>query len=133
MSDLRDFTGKNRKFTGTSGIVASDTDATTSNRVAEKGRIRFNDTLGLMEYYNGTTWIIIDAPPTVSSINPATVSEAGTNVDIVITGSNFSVGAAVEMVPESGGTALTFDTVTRNSATQITVRINNVTSKFSGS
>tara|TARA_Y100000004_G_scaffold158080_1_gene184182 strand:+ start:201 stop:1640 length:1440 start_codon:yes stop_codon:yes gene_type:complete len=133
MSDLRDFTGKNRKFTGTTGIVASDTDATTSNRVDEKGRIRFNNTLGLMEYYNGTTWIIIDAPPSVSSISPSTISEAGTNVDIVISGSNFSTGATAEMVPESGGTSVTFDTVTRDSSTQMTVRINNVTSKFSGS
>jgi hypothetical protein len=133
MSDLRDFTGKNRKFSGSTGIIASDTTATTAQRVDEKGRIRFNDTLGLMEYYNGTTWIIIDAPPTVSSINPATISESGTNVDIVITGSNFSTGAAVEMIPESGGTSVTFDTVTRNSATQITVRINDVTAKFSGS
>ena len=40
MSDLRDFTGKNRKFTGTTGLkIASGTAA---QRVDEAGRFRFN-------------------------------------------------------------------------------------------
>lgn len=130
MSDLRDFTGKNRRFSGTTGITTGDTDGTTANRVDEKGRLRFNDTVGLMEYYNGTTWIIIDAPPTVSSINPSAINEDGTNVDVVITGSNFSVGASVEIIPESGGTSISPDTVTRNSESSITIRFNDVTTTF---
>ena len=68
MADLRDFTGKNRKFTGDSGLVPSDTTATTGNRVAETGRFRFNSTINLMEYYNGTSWISIDSPPTVTAV-----------------------------------------------------------------
>ena len=56
MSDLRDFTGKNRKFTGASGIKVSDDGLSSSDRVNEKGRIRFNDATDLMEYYNGTAW-----------------------------------------------------------------------------
>ena len=43
MSDLRDFTGKNRKHTGTTGITVSDNGSGTAARVNEKGRLRFND------------------------------------------------------------------------------------------
>ena len=43
MADLKDIVGKNREFTGVSGIKTSSS-ATTANRVAEKGRLRFNDT-----------------------------------------------------------------------------------------
>ena len=39
MSNLRDFTGKNRKFTGASGIKVSDDGLSSSDRVNEKGRI----------------------------------------------------------------------------------------------
>ena len=56
MADLRDFTGKNRKFTGAAGIKTSDDGLGTGDRVNEKGRIRFNDTTDLLEYYNGTDW-----------------------------------------------------------------------------
>ena len=48
MSDLRDFTGKNRKHTGTTGITVSDNGSGTSGRVAEKGRLRFNDDNDIM-------------------------------------------------------------------------------------
>jgi hypothetical protein len=88
MADLRDFTGKNRVHTGTTGITVSDVDATTGQRVDEKGRLRYNNTLGLMEYYNGTTWIAIDAPPSVSSINPSSpqINDGDTEVtfDILV-------------------------------------------------
>ena len=69
MSDLRDFTGKNRKFTGTSGIRVSDEGSGPGDRVNEKGRLRFNDTTDLLEYYNGTDWKSIDAPPVVNSFS----------------------------------------------------------------
>ena len=66
MADLRDFTGKNRKFTGAAGIKTSDDGLGTGDRVNEKGRIRFNDTTDLLEYYNGTDWKAIDAPPVIT-------------------------------------------------------------------
>ena len=68
MSDLRDFTGKNRRFTGTDSEQMSQ--GTTGQRVAsgsaDKGKIRFNSTTNLMEYYDGTDWKAIDAPPVVT-------------------------------------------------------------------
>ena len=90
MADLRDFTGKNRKFTGNSGIVPSSTTATTGDRVNETGRFRFNSTLNLMEYYNGTSWISIDSPPTISSVTPTSVDENGTTTTFTLTGDNLS-------------------------------------------
>ena len=65
MSDLRDFTGKNRKFTGTIGERIST--GTTGERDTSfgGGTIRFNSTTNLLEYYTGTEWKSIDAPPTI--------------------------------------------------------------------
>ena len=54
MSDLRDFTGKNRVFTGAAGIRPSDDGLGSGDRVNDKGRLRFNDTTDLLEYYTGT-------------------------------------------------------------------------------
>lgn len=122
MANLRDFTGKNRVHTGTTGITVSDVDATTGQRVDEKGRLRYNNTLGLMEYYNGTTWIAIDAPPSVSSVNPSSpqINEGDTEVTFEILGSNFSTNATVAIF-NAGGAEFSPSSTTRNSATSITV------------
>lgn len=124
MANLRDFTGKNRRFTGTSGIISSDTDATTAQRVDEKGRLRFNNTLGLMEYYNGTTWIAIDAPPSISSLTPSSVNipDSATTVNLQINGSNFSVGVTGSIFNNSG-TEINFATFSRVSDTRIDATI----------
>ena len=74
MSDLRDFTGKNRKNTGLAGERIAI--GATGNRVNEKGRLRYNESLELMEYYNGTTWISIDAPPSISSVSTYLTNES---------------------------------------------------------
>ena len=66
MSDLRDFTGKNRKFTGTSGIRIPI--GTTGQRVNTQATLRFNSSNALFEYYTGTEWKSIDAPPIVNTI-----------------------------------------------------------------
>jgi len=67
MADSRDITGKNRKFTGTTGIKLPT--GTEAQRVDEAGQIRFNSDTNLAEYYDGTDWKSIDAPPVISSIN----------------------------------------------------------------
>ena len=121
MADLRDFTGKNRKFTGNSGIVPSSTTATTGDRVNETGRFRFNSTLNLMEYYNGTSWISIDSPPTISSVTPTSVDENGTTTTFTLTGDNFSSSGLTASIFNASGTEINFDTVTRDSSTQLTL------------
>jgi len=135
MSDLRDFTGKNRKFTGTSGIRLST--GTTGQRVDTTGIIRFNTTTNLAEYYNGTDWKSIDAPPTVSTISVGgrTAASSGyidrtgtsdsTVETIVINGSLFdttSVTVAFEGTAGASGTVSPVST-TINSSSQITVTV----------
>ena len=89
MADSRDITGKNRVFTGTKGIkLPSDG---TSTRVDEAGVIRFNTDINLAEYYDGTSWKAIDAPPVVSGISPTSfASDGSTEVTITVSGSGFS-------------------------------------------
>ena len=66
MSDLRDFTGKNRRFTGTQSIDLPT--GTTGQRDTGhgSGALRFNSTTGLMEYYTGTDWKAVDSPPNIT-------------------------------------------------------------------
>ena len=114
MADLKDIVGKNREFTGASGIKTSSS-ATTANRVNEKGRLRFNDTTDLMEYYTGVDWKFIDTPPVVTSLqidgktdalsqgtSVAIDSTKSGNATIIITGDFFDSGASVVFVPSSG-------------------------------
>ena len=129
MADLRDFTGKNRKFTGVSGITVSE-GAVTGDRVDEAGRLRFNTTNDLMEYYTGSEWKAIDAPPTVTTIAIAGGAAAasgyvdrttGGNVSIVIAGSLFDTSNAVVTLIATSGSNITPATTTINNSTQITI------------
>jgi len=128
MANSRDFTGKNRKFTGTKGITTPK--GTTGQRVgSESGELRFNTTTELMEYYDGNAWKPIDAPPSISSIT--TSDSVGTstilNADgstlhtITINGGNFGVGVNVQFIG-STGTTYTAGNITRVAGSQITCK-----------
>ena len=131
MSDLRDFTGKNRKFTGTKGERISL--GTTGERVDTQGIIRFNTTTNLMEYYDGTDWKAIDAPPSITAFTidgGPDITSGSINVDsaatvtIEVKGSLFdTTGATVTF--EGTGETLTPATIVRNSANLLTVTITN--------
>jgi hypothetical protein len=57
MADLRDFTGKNRKFTGTIGErISTGTTAERDTATFGSGTLRFNSSTSLLEYYDGTAW-----------------------------------------------------------------------------
>ena len=101
--------------TGTEGTKVAV--GTTAQRGSTQGQFRFNTTTGLGEYYDGTAFKAIDAPPTVSSISPTT--EVGQNANIVITGQGFSSGATVKFVG-TDGTEYSSPSVTFNSTTQLT-------------
>ena len=129
MSDLRDFTGKNRKFTGTTGERIST--GTTGERVNTQGTLRFNTTTNLMEYYSGTDWKSIDAPPVITSISvdrPTTQntvtsarvdSTGGGVVTILVNGSLFdTTGATVTLI--GSGETLSTASITRNNANLLT-------------
>lgn len=133
MADINDFKNKNTKFTGTTGQRIST--GVTGTRVDEIGRLRFNTTTSLMEYYNGTDWKSIDAPPTITafSVDGRTAGVSGFvgrdesgSATIVITGSLFSAGASVNFLGSSG-TNVSADTVVLDSSSQLTATVNDRT------
>jgi hypothetical protein len=128
MADLRDFTGKNRKFTGTIGERISI--GTTAERDTSfgAGTLRFNSQTSLMEYYTGVLWKSVDAPPTVTAITPTNVltsqfPDSSTSITFAITGSLFSSGALVSFIGTDGST-ITADSVTVTSQSSITATVN---------
>ena len=95
----------------------------TGARVNTTGMLRFNSQLTLPEYYNGTEYVVIDSPPTISSVSPTEVaSDAGGNETFTINGSRFTSGAIVKFVSNTG-TEITASTVTVVSPTQLTAVI----------
>jgi len=118
MADSRDITGKNRKFTGTSGIKLPE--GTEAQRVNVAGQVRFNTESNLAEYYDGTIWKSIDSPPTVDAFSPSTpVDDGSTVTEITITGTNFQSGLTLDLIG-SDGTAYSVSSFTRVSSTSIT-------------
>jgi len=113
-----DVSFENITDTGTEGTKVAL--GTTAQRGSTQGQIRFNSTTGLAEYYTGTVFKSIDAPPTISSVDVTEVdSQAGGNQTLVITGTNFSAGAITTFVG-ANGTDFNASTTTVNSDTQIT-------------
>tara|TARA_B100000085_G_scaffold132165_1_gene120416 strand:+ start:280 stop:1929 length:1650 start_codon:yes stop_codon:yes gene_type:complete len=135
MSDLQDFTQKNRRHTGTTGIQVSDNGSGPGDRVNEKGRLRFNDTTDLLEYYNGNDWKSIDAPPSITgftindvggtAITSGTIdNEASGTSTIEVLGSLFdTTNGAVTFV--GGAETLSPASTTRNSANKFTLTVTN--------
>jgi hypothetical protein len=111
--------GDNLEIPGTE--AAKMPTGTTAQRAnAQAGDIRFNSTLSLMEYYDGTNWKAVDSPPTISDISPSTFDASGDT--ITVTGSNFQTGVNVTMTASDGAT-YTPDSVTRNSSSELTFDI----------
>ena len=87
---------------------------TTAQRAnVQSGDIRFNSTTNLMEYYDGTQWKSIDSPPSISSISPSNIANSDSDVDIVISGSNFITGGQAVTAIGADGSTITAGTVTR--------------------
>lgn len=133
MSDLRDFTGKNRKFTGTLGEIMSNGTTAQRDSTYGAGTLRFNTTTNLMEYFEGTDWKAIDSPPLItnfeldggSAVTSGIIDPtAGGTSTIIINGSLFdTTGAIVTFVPENGGSTVNTASITRNNANKITVTL----------
>ena len=122
MANSRDFTGKNRKFTGVKGVVTPK--GTTGERDTSfgQGTLRFNTTNQLMEYYDGTIWKSIDAPPSISSITPNSFkSDGSTLFNIAVSGENFGIGCTAKWIGNDG-TEYNSAVVTRNTVSSITVQ-----------
>ena len=105
-------------FSSETGAIIPPKGTTGQRPTAVAGQLRFNTTLALMEYYNGTVWKSIDSPPVVSFISPTTFNgESGTT--ITINGSNFQSGATASFI-SNGGTAYNAAVTTVVSSSQIT-------------
>lgn len=115
-----DVSFENISDTGTQGTKVAT--GTTAQRGSTTGQIRFNTTTGLAEYFDGTDFKSIDAPPAVSSISPTSLGQSilGTSQTITITGNNFSTTVTVKIIGNDN-TEYTPLTTTRNSSTQITI------------
>jgi hypothetical protein len=116
-----DVSFENISDSGTAGTKVAS--GTTGQRGSTAGQIRFNTTTGLAEYYTGTEFKVIDAPPTVTAVSPLEVdSAAGGNVTFTITGSNFGSGAVVKFIGNDA-TEITASTTTVNSSSSISAII----------
>ena len=81
------------------------------------GQVVFNTTLNRLQQNTGSQFVTIDAPPQISNISPTSFSgTAGSQ--ITINGSNFSVGANVNFISDSGRT-INASSVVRNSENQL--------------
>ena len=100
--------------------VGSTADRTRSGESALSGQIRFNSSLGALEYYTGSEWVVLDVAPTITSINPATIAIDGSTLHTVtITGTGFNSSTAVSLTSDDGLNTITPATVTYISSTSI--------------
>ena len=124
MANIRDITGKNRKFTGTDGIVLPK--GTQAQRAdTESGELRFNTDTNLAEYYDGSEWKPIDAPPTITGVTPAAFVDNGSNsTTITIAGSNLQNGGTLKLVGDDE-TEYAVSSYTRVSSSSVTFAYTN--------
>lgn len=115
----------NPEFSGTEAArMPSGTTAQRAN--AQAGDIRFNTTINLMEYYDGTLWKAIDAPPVVTGISPSSIVASDSSFEITISGSNFQSGATVKAIGQDLS-EISAGTVIVSSPSQITATFNGTT------
>lgn len=111
-------------FSSETGAIIPPKGTTEQRPTAVAGQLRFNTTLNLMEYYDGSIWKGIDAPPVATGVSGYINENDTTN--LIITGSNFSSGATVSFYNYSSGALIkNAPTVTRDSSTQLTVATGN--------
>ena len=106
-------------FISSDGTGAADMPhGTTGQRpTAAAGMIRYNSTLNLMEYYEGTQWKAIDSPPSITTVSPSNFNASGTT--ITVSGSNFQTGVTAKLQGDDG-TDYAAATTTRNSSSELT-------------
>ena len=90
------------------------------------GSLRFNTTTLALEIYDGTNWSGLASSPNITSISPTNVDskDSSTTTTFTITGSGFAIGTTAKLISNSG-TDINFNTVTRDSTTQLTCVLNN--------
>ena len=133
MSNYKDFKNKNTEFTGNKGIDLPV--GTTGERDTSfgSGTLRFNSSTNLMEYYTGTEWKAVDAPPiitgfTVDDVAGSAVTSAfidataGGNATIEVLGSLFDTTSGT-ITFEGTSETLSTVSITRDSSSKFTVTV----------
>ena len=87
MSDLRDFTGKNRKFTGT-GSIKVPAGTVAQEPANDAGQLRFDTDKGVLTYNDGSNWFKVSSVVAVLSSVTGTVF-VGQNKTLTLTGTGF--------------------------------------------
>ena len=100
--------------TGTEGTKVAV--GTTAQRGSTTGQFRFNSTLSVAEYYDGTTFKAIDTAPVITSLNNTTPTSTAiaAGLNLTISGSGFS-NVTVKVI-DSGSTETTATVVSQNSS-----------------
>jgi hypothetical protein len=94
-------------------------ETTTAKRANVRGRLQFNTTTSLAEYYDGNNWKSIDSPPVLTSVNTTLIdSNSGGTTSIVCSGSNFS--ATTITFISSTGVTVNANSSTVNNSNQVT-------------
>ena len=110
------------EISGTSGLVVPK--GNTSQRQNITGAWRFNTQTGYFEGYNGSSYTVIAPVPLITSISPTTISQGSLSTqNVAIVGTNFETGCTVDFVGNDA-TIYASPSVTRNSNTSLTARIN---------
>ena len=111
-------TFENITDTGTEGTKVAV--GTTAQRGSTTGQWRYNTTTGFFEGRNtGGDFSTLEPSPTITGVDVTEVdSQAGGDITIVVTGTNFTTGGTISFV----GTSASFNatTTTHNSSTQQT-------------
>ena len=100
MSDLRDFTGKNRKFTGTGSIkVPAGTAA--QEPANDAGQLRFDSDKGVLTYNDGSNWFKVSSVIAVLSSVTGDIL-IGQNSTLTLSGTGFLSANLVVTFTHSG-------------------------------
>lgn len=99
MSNRRDFTKKDPRFTGQIGAVIPTGTTADRDESPALGTIRYNTSLGLPEFYTDTGWSAVAPPPVVNNITG--VINVDTDSTITISGSGFDPGAIVSIIGDA--------------------------------
>ena len=130
MSDLRDFTGKNRRFTGTGSITVPQ--GTTAQEPANAaGQLRYDSDQGLLTYNDGSDWYKVSAVlASLSSVTGNIIENTAS--DLTLAGEGFLTANLIVNFTQTSDGINTDVTVTPTSDTAATVSVpaavyNNVT------
>ena len=111
---------ENVEFQGDYIKIPSKNQSEIDSLTPQAGQLIYNSSIGKIVQSDGVTYVSIDSPPLVASVDVTNVNESADPQTFVITGSNFGTNS-VGVLIDSNGQTLSPTTSARNSASQITI------------